>query len=63
MEFYKGFKKTQETKITTSFSTKSDLEKIDEIKERMHGNFEIKKDNNTFDDLQKKINSLNNIKK
>lgn len=62
MQFYKGFQKNKEAKISSKLNIKNDDQKLNEIRERMNGKIEIK-DENKFDDLQRKISSFNNLKK
>lgn len=62
MQFYKGFQKNKEAKISSKLNIKNDVQKLNEIRERMNGKIEIKVENK-FDDLQRKINSFNNLKK
>lgn len=62
MQFYKGFQKNKEAKISSKLNIKNDVQKLNEIRERMNGKIEIKVENK-FDDLQRKISSFNNLKK
>ena len=62
MQFYKGFQKNKEAKISSKLNIKNDDQKLNEIRERMNGKIEIKVENK-FDDLQRKISSFNNLKK
>lgn len=62
MQFYKGFQKNKEAKISSNLNIKNEDQKLNEIRERMNGKIEIKVENK-FDDLQRKINSFNNLKK
>ena len=58
MQFYKWFQKNKEAKISSKLNIKNDDQKLNEIRERMNGKIEIK-DENKFDDLQRKISSFN----
>ncbi len=56
LNFTKGFQKNIATKIVTKYSVKSDVEKLDEIRKRLHPtNFNI--NNNSI----KKVNDIKNI--
>ena len=56
LNFTKGFQKNIATKIVTKYSVKSDAEKLDEIRKRLHPtNFNI--NNNSI----KKVNDIKNI--
>lgn len=56
LNFTKGFQKNITTKIVTKYSVKSDVEKLDEIRKRLHPtNFNI--NNNSI----KKVNDIKNI--
>lgn len=56
LNFTKGFQKNIATKIVTKYSVKSDMEKLDEIRKRLHPtNFNI--NNNSI----KKVNDIKNI--
>lgn len=56
LNFTKGFQKNIATKIVTKYSVKSDVEKLDEIRKRLHPtNF------NTNNNSIKKVNDIKNI--
>ncbi len=57
LRFSKGFDKTPSTKIATKYNVKSDVEKLDEIRKRLHPtNF------NTNNNSIKKVNDMKNLK-
>ena len=58
LEWRKGFIKQNNTKLATPFKVKSDIEKIDEIKKRLHPtNFNV----NQTDHLRR-VNDLKKLK-
>ena len=57
LEFRKGFIKPNNTKIATPLNIKSDVEKIDEIKKRLHPN------NMTYNNNINHMERVNNLKK
>lgn len=57
LSFSKGFKNNTSTRIATKYRVKSDVEKLDEIRKRLHPvNF------NTNNDSIKRVNNLKNIR-
>ncbi len=59
LEFRKGFIKPNKTKIVTPLNIKSDVEKIDEIRKRLHPNNFTFNSNNTVNHMDR----VNNLKK
>ena len=59
LEWKKGFIKPNNTKIVTPLNIKSDVEKIDEIKKRLHPNNFTFNSNNSVNHMDR----VNNLKK
>lgn len=59
LEFRKGFIKPNQTKLATPINIKSDVEKIDEIKKRLHPNNMTFNTNGGVNHMER----INNLKK